>query len=115
MALIQDELDDIAEIWNTHTIRPSTNKNVPSGRPDLMYFTPMLWGSEDYLCSVPDEELDVCATEAEFRSSIPCDADVYKFCIETIRRHNLDIPKDLNSAVNVYKFLRTEILTVLSG
>ncbi|KAJ8302239.1 hypothetical protein KUTeg_021226 [Tegillarca granosa] len=62
MALIQDELDDIAEIWNTHKIRPSRNQNWPSGRPDLMYFTPMLWGSEDYLCSVPDEELYVCAT-----------------------------------------------------
>ncbi|CAL8375938.1 unnamed protein product [Arctogadus glacialis] len=39
-----DELDDTAQAWNTHTIRPSKNPNVPSGRPNVMFA--LLWGQE---------------------------------------------------------------------
>ncbi|MED6234088.1 hypothetical protein ATANTOWER_021987 [Ataeniobius toweri] len=30
MGLIQDELDDTAQVWNTHHIRPSENKHASS-------------------------------------------------------------------------------------
>ncbi|KAF3832661.1 hypothetical protein F7725_026326 [Dissostichus mawsoni] len=41
-----DELDDTAQVWNAHTIRPSRNLNVPSGRPNVMYAVPDLTGQE---------------------------------------------------------------------
>ncbi|KAK9979891.1 hypothetical protein ABG768_013299, partial [Culter alburnus] len=31
-----DELDDTAQVWNTHTIRLSKNISNPSGRPSVM-------------------------------------------------------------------------------
>ncbi|CAB1433775.1 unnamed protein product [Pleuronectes platessa] len=52
MGLIQDELDDTAQVWNAHTIRPSKNTNVPSGRPNVMYALPQLYGTRDFLCSM---------------------------------------------------------------
>ncbi|KAF3850028.1 hypothetical protein F7725_019747 [Dissostichus mawsoni] len=47
MGLIQDELDDTAQVWNAHTIRPSRNLNVPSGRPNVMYAVPDLYRTRE--------------------------------------------------------------------
>lgn len=110
---MQDELDNIAEIWNTHTIRRSKNEHVPCGRPDLMYFVPIIWGSDNHLCSIPDEEIDVCSNEAEFRSTIPCDADVYNLCINIMKRQNFDPPNDTKSALDMYQYIRNEFATTI--
>ncbi|KAJ4922985.1 hypothetical protein JOQ06_021686 [Pogonophryne albipinna] len=53
--VIQEHLDKIKAVWNTHRIRPTKNCNVPSGIPDVMYAVPQLWGSED--CVVPHSNL----------------------------------------------------------
>ncbi|KAL6465061.1 hypothetical protein MHYP_G00273790 [Metynnis hypsauchen] len=36
MGPIQDELDETAQVWNAHSIRPSKNINIPSGRPNVI-------------------------------------------------------------------------------
>ncbi|OWF56044.1 hypothetical protein KP79_PYT20971 [Mizuhopecten yessoensis] len=38
--LVQRDLDNIASVWNTHTIRPSKNQNVPHGRPAVLFSMP---------------------------------------------------------------------------
>ena len=100
-------------MWNTHRIRPSRNVRVPSGRPMLMYYTPQIWGTEDKLCTtVDDDEMTVCNSEAEFRSTIPCDPDVYELCVDIMRRDNLTQPLDVYHAVNLYLHLQREIMVL---
>lgn len=76
----QDELDDTAQIWNAHTIKPSKNVNVPSGRPNVMYALPELYRTTDLLAPVENENLQLCKNECIFRLTIPCDPDVYELC-----------------------------------
>jgi len=96
-------------MWNSHVIRPSRNAQVPSGRPSVMYYVPALWGTSDQLCSVSDDEVEVCRTEAEFRSMIPCDSDVYDMCIDIISRNNLELPIDTASGLDMFRYLSCEI------
>ncbi|KAJ4941197.1 hypothetical protein JOQ06_027484 [Pogonophryne albipinna] len=57
MGLIQDGLDDTAQVWNAHSIRPLRNLHVPSGRPNVMYAVPGLYRTRDYLSPVEEEHL----------------------------------------------------------
>ena len=42
----QFELDETAETWNRHDIRPSGNNSVPFGHPDVMFYAPELWQTQ---------------------------------------------------------------------
>ncbi|KAK0134210.1 hypothetical protein N1851_030222 [Merluccius polli] len=35
--IIQEQLDEIKAVWNSHRIRPTRNPSVPSGIPEVMY------------------------------------------------------------------------------
>ncbi|CAL8344609.1 unnamed protein product [Arctogadus glacialis] len=52
MGLIQNESDDTAQVWNTRTIRPSKNLNIPSSRPNVMFALPELYGTRDFLSPI---------------------------------------------------------------
>ncbi|XP_054641995.1 uncharacterized protein LOC129187166 [Dunckerocampus dactyliophorus] len=108
MGLIQDELDDTAQVWNTHTIRPSKNINVPSGRPNVMHTLPQLYGTRDFLSPV-DDAVQLCKDECVFRLSIPCDPDVYKLCLIFMAESHLTPPADPYQAVSLYMHLRQVI------
>lgn len=40
LGVLQMELDECKEIWNTHTIRAVKQSRCPSGKPDAMYALP---------------------------------------------------------------------------
>ena len=42
--VIRNELHKVAVLWNLQKIRPSTNAESPSGRPDMLYFAPEVTG-----------------------------------------------------------------------
>lgn len=44
--VLQTELDDVMDVWDSHNIRPSSNPLVPSSRPTIMYRCPTLWGTK---------------------------------------------------------------------
>ncbi|XP_013401462.1 uncharacterized protein LOC106167276 [Lingula anatina] len=58
MELIQKNLDRAAMEWNTHRIRPSRRSDCPSGIPNVMFFTPSLYGCRDYKTPVSTEDID---------------------------------------------------------
>ncbi|KAK9978814.1 hypothetical protein ABG768_020552 [Culter alburnus] len=113
MGLIQDELDDTAQVWNTHTIRPSKNISNPSGRPSVMYGLPELYLTRDFLTSADTESIQFCKNECTFRRPIPCDPDVNELCNTIISESHLSLPKDPYQAVNLYMHLRDVIRSLL--
>ena len=42
----QFELHETAETWDWHNIRTSGNNSVPFGRPDVMFYAPELWQTQ---------------------------------------------------------------------
>nr|XP_033492050.1 uncharacterized protein LOC117263018 [Epinephelus lanceolatus] len=109
MGLIQDELDDTAQVWNAHTIRPSKNINVPSGRPNVMYALPELYGTRDFLSPDENEHVQLCKNQCVFRQTIPCDPDLYELCNIFMAESHLTPPTDPYQAVNLYMHLREAI------
>ncbi|KAA0706551.1 hypothetical protein E1301_Tti022474 [Triplophysa tibetana] len=103
--LIQEELDEVASLWNTHRIRPVHNSRSPNGRPTIMHAVPQLYGARDYLHPVRPEDVDVCLEECVFKD-YPCDKDVFDVCVHLIAEHNLDMSKDVYSTLDVYIKLR---------
>ena len=53
--LLQKELDEFRENWNTHYIRRSRHDTVP-GRPDEHFYLPENVNAKDYLQIVDDEK-----------------------------------------------------------
>ena len=48
LRVIQAELDRIAEHWNLHEIRQQKHSNMSSGKPELLYYVPEIFGGRDY-------------------------------------------------------------------
>ena len=69
MDLLANELHKVAQHWNTHRIRPSTNSESPSGRPDILYFLPQVNNTRDYATPVSLDEIEIA--EAEFAEPPP--------------------------------------------
>ena len=65
---LKDELDRTAEVWNAHVISPSKNENVPHGRPNVMYFVPELYNTQNYTHGIAQDDLDECMAERRFLS-----------------------------------------------
>jgi len=95
------------DMWNWHRIRSSQNTTAPTGRPMVMYTSPVLWGGVDQLCGVSDTDITVCCSEAVFRSSMPCDPDVYEACLHIMHRDRLEF--HVNDNTGLYLILRTEL------
>jgi hypothetical protein len=106
---LQNDLDDMMDTWNQHLIRPSHNARSPSGRPNVMYRLPALYGTRDYLSHVLPDDIAVCMEECLFRELVPCDRDVYDMSILIMHENELDFPQDPDSAVELYLELRQRI------
>ncbi|KAK3730126.1 hypothetical protein QZH41_004830 [Actinostola sp. cb2023] len=59
MPLLREELQRVAQQWNLHKIRPTTNEYSPHGRPDTIYFLPETFNTTSYLYAVPSGDLQV--------------------------------------------------------
>ncbi|KAF3844458.1 hypothetical protein F7725_007621 [Dissostichus mawsoni] len=109
--VIQEHLDKIKAVWNTHRIRPTKNCNVPSGIPDVMYTVPQLWGSED--CVVPHSDLGACKQACKFLSTIPCDEDVFDLCNMIMLESGLTFPTNIPQAQDLYLTIREALRSLI--
>ncbi|OWF36955.1 hypothetical protein KP79_PYT02570 [Mizuhopecten yessoensis] len=61
MDALQTDLDRIAQHWNSHDIRPQrTYRELPSGKPDVMYFVPELTDGHNFKTVVDAEDVNSC-------------------------------------------------------
>ncbi len=113
LLFVQDEVDNVAEVWDAHSIRPSKNPRVPSGRPNIMYAVPDLYGTTNKLCTgICDEHMLRSKEMCLSRSLIPCDIDVYNICSLLMARENVHIPEDVDTAKELYLYLRQAITNI---
>lgn len=100
-------------MWNGHIIRPSRNRNVPSGRPVIMYNAPKLWNAEDYIYPVAPADLETCSNEAEDRSVMPCDIDIFQLCCHILSRDGLEPALDAKAGVDLFIHLKNALTSML--
>jgi len=91
-------------------IRKTKECHAPSGRPNIMYDIPSLYGTRDYLQPVPVQEIQAFEAECTFRNASPVDADVENLCFEIMRTNRITIPKESSGAKGLYTFLRRQII-----
>lgn len=113
MGIIQDELDKVASVWDSHMIRQSKNDRVPSGRPRVMYMFPELYTTQDCLSEVQREDVHLCWNSCTFRPAVPCDIDIYNLCNVLMMESHLSLPADAYKALDLYLDLRNNIMSSL--
>ncbi|XP_034339055.2 uncharacterized protein [Magallana gigas] len=111
MQLIQDELQEVVHLWNTHRMRQSPHQVSPSGRPLTMYRLPHLYNAEHHLCQVSLEKIRVCKEECSFKGPCPCDR--FELCCLLMAENNLQPPVNSDTAKRLYNALRNNILQSL--
>ncbi|KAJ8024840.1 hypothetical protein HOLleu_34866 [Holothuria leucospilota] len=57
--LLRDELKNVALQWNLHRIRQVRDSVSPAGRPQVLFHSPGLTGSEDFKYLVEAEDVDI--------------------------------------------------------
>lgn len=60
MDIIQAELDRIRDQWNIHPMRATRHGELPTGKPDVLHFTPEMYGTEDKSHPVDAADVDAC-------------------------------------------------------
>ncbi|XP_035989950.1 uncharacterized protein LOC118561813 [Fundulus heteroclitus] len=113
LGIIQDELDEMTSVWDSHIIRPSKNYRVPSGRPKVMYMFPDLYSTRDCISPVNSDDVQLCITNCAFRQATPCDTDINNLCNFLMAESHLQLPSDGFQAIDLYLHLRTSIRTSL--
>ena len=60
LPIVRRELHLVAELWNTHNIQRQKRCEVEGGKPDIMYFTPEIYGTHNYLVKVDVQDVNAC-------------------------------------------------------
>ncbi|KAL3972486.1 atypical protein kinase C iota type [Sarotherodon galilaeus] len=108
--VIEEELQQVAHLWNTHIIRRSRNAVAPSGRPILTYTISHLFGGQDHLKEVPREAVDACKQECQQRGPYTCDETIFSLCCLIMSENLLLPPSTADESIELYLFLRAYIL-----
>ena len=105
---MQEELNEVVQTWNSHRIRPAPSRSDSGGRPVLLYTAPQIFGGEDRLKLVDQEEVDLYKEECRFKGQLLCDETVFDLSV-LLMQENGWTPKDAFDAAELYKLLREEI------
>ena len=99
--IIQGELNDFARTWNLHQVRRSAN--APGGKPDLLFNVPETVGHVQKGVEVDPRDVDIAANQLEIdHHPVFRDKDLHELLICYINIHNLEIPKDAESGLDMY-------------
>lgn len=99
--LIQQELDDILEHWNTHRIRKSRHNTV-AGRPDVIFCDPESYGGSDMKVQV---EIGQKNQAIENINEPDEDNDYTEYFDYVMRELSLDLPTSWEVALELYRNL----------
>ncbi|KAI9525212.1 hypothetical protein NQZ68_009892 [Dissostichus eleginoides] len=83
MGVLQRDLDECREKWNTHIIRPVNQSRCPSGKPDVMYNLPHRYGGTDCGFPVPQDDLGQFVLDS---ANSPCGDNHFQEHFENLQR-----------------------------
>ena len=114
MQVLRDELYKFAEQWNLHRMRPSTNVESPSGRPDILYFLPEINGARNLITVVSLDDVEVAEQRCCNRPpETGCTDEFCELASVIMQEKNIEMPKTAEDAVTLYSVLTDEIQKLL--
>lgn len=100
--VIQKELEQVREHWNSHYIRQSRHDTV-AGVPDILYFLPENSGSVDCIVQVPQSKL----REMEKECEVDNEDDLYLEYFEHVMATNgWHLPTNEQEAFDLFQALK---------
>nr|XP_023008579.1 uncharacterized protein LOC106674987 [Maylandia zebra] len=109
--VLQKELDEYRDLWNTHTIRPVRQSCCPSGKPEAMYHLPHRYGGRECGFQVPQDILH------QFDDILPaqyslCGDDNLQVHFTNLERQS-ELPRPVNWTTAVENYITLKNMTGL--
>ena len=115
MGVLREELYRVARLWNVHRIRPSSNVESISGRPDVLYFLPEASDADDYTKPVGLDDLQIAEDRCCRRlPANGCDSSFSELAIIIMEENDLVMPTTPEEAGVLYATLLEKIDIVSS-
>lgn len=100
--IIQADLDNVVEHWNSHYIRQSRHDTV-SGIPDILYSLPEYYGKTDCLFPVSNAQVEAMETNSQLDEQ---EENLYQEYFETVLTEmELEVPSNEEDALNLFQIL----------
>ncbi|KAK3088617.1 hypothetical protein FSP39_021324 [Pinctada imbricata] len=112
MNVIQANLDEVCDIWNTHRLQSNDNRVGGGKRPILLYSLPHLYGLNNHICQVEETEVDICAEETTPKPSCG-DNTASELCEILMEKYHMSEPTSATEAKELYMRLRQMIRSEL--
>lgn len=106
-AVIQNELDNIKQHWNTHGMRPSGHGTVP-GAPDILFYLPHR--SNAFECKWAIENSKIQEMEQHLLHTLPNhdEGGLYQEYFDYVVDHDaLQLPTSIKNAFNLFQQLKS--------
>ena len=89
--LINKELDNVRQLWNEHRVRANHEVECPAGKPDVLFFQPMLHGGREYKLPVPDGFEEVASQYGRYPPTNGV-SEFHTLVAHIIEQNNLHFP-----------------------
>ena len=113
MDLIEKDIHRVVIEWNQHTIQARKASEGPKGKPNIMYFTPELYGATN--SSFPVRKVDLMSVKhaLETANCLPVQQDPDFIALVTELVPNWKVPENVNAALDLYGDIIQQLQTVL--
>ena len=102
MDLIEQDIHRCALEWNEHRIQKRKNVDGPSGKPNLMFFHPHLYGTESHSFPADLAVLDEVKCELEISDAVPPQQDPDFVQLMNVIVPDWSIPQSVEAALVLY-------------
>ena len=97
--VLQKNLDEIVEHWNTHRIRKSRH-NCVAGRPDSIFYLPENYGGTDMKMFVSERDIEDTGSNIIVNE----EENEYSEYFEYVRNElSLELPNNWEDALSIYE------------
>ena len=102
MEVFQNDLNEVAAMWNMHRIRPSRGARCPAGIPDELYFLPPA-GAFDCKNVVALQNLPAFLAQQTRRVTSHCEDPLYEDYLNFVcQLHAWQLPTDIDGCQRLY-------------
>ena len=96
------KFNEIIKLWKSHSIRTVRNSECPSGRPLVTIDAPERHGAYEMGKPLDLNDLSVGKAFSQVPLYFGCPAEFFRFASVIMRQNNLQMPKSIFEAYNLY-------------
>ena len=104
MNLLRSNLQVISQLWNTHHLRKSRNRDSPHGKPEVIYHFPEMYGSRNYLRCVNAGDLRTLS-QSLVQDVPDCTASAVELFTGLVEEGGLQMPRSVVEADDLFVHL----------